>query len=159
MDKLGEYIRNKRKERGLSLRECARLCDISHSYLDSLEKGKDPRTNKPVSPTIDTLKKISKGLGVPIKELLDAADINVDYLPDDPSIPDLEEIEAATARAEKMIAEAIADDQELLEFWQDLIKRDDLQLLFKQVRDLPPVTIKRIIRYIKMVEDEEADEY
>ncbi|AVX21639.1 Helix-turn-helix [Carboxydocella sporoproducens DSM 16521] len=157
MDKLGEYIRNKRKERGLSLRECARMCDISHSYLDSLEKGKDPRTNKPVSPTIDTLKKISKGLGVPINELLEAADIKTD--PNHLGRTDeMEAIEEATARAEKMIADAVADDPELLEFWQELTKRDDLQLLFKQVRDLPPVTIKRIIRYIKMVEDEEADE-
>lgn len=95
MNKLGEYIRNKRKEHGLSLRECARLCDISHSYLDSLEKGKDPRTNKPVSPTIETLKKISKGLGVPINELLEAADINHPSRTDEegpPSDLDLEKI-------------------------------------------------------------------
>ena len=56
------------------------------------------------------------------------------------------------------IADAIADDMELADFWAHLRKREDLQLLFKQTKDLPASTIKRIVKYIKMVEDEEANE-
>ncbi len=59
---------------------------------------------------------------------------------------------------EQRIESAILDDPELLEFWQELKLRDDLQLLFKQVKPLPPEAIKRIIKYIKMVEDEESKE-
>lgn len=73
METLGSFIAKERNRRNLSLRDFAELCDLSHSYLDSLEKGKDRRTNKPVSPTIDTLKKLSKGLNKPINELIDMA--------------------------------------------------------------------------------------
>ncbi|AVX31847.1 Transcriptional regulator, contains XRE-family HTH domain [Carboxydocella thermautotrophica] len=137
MDKLGEYIRNKRKERGLSLRECARMCDISHSYLDSLEKGKDPRTNKPVSPTIDTLKKISKGLGVPINELLEAADIKTDpnHCPDE--MEAIEECPPSDLDLEKILLESNVmfngepldeeDKQDIIEFlkvaWKTIRKK------------------------------------
>ena len=53
---------------------------------------------------------------------------------------------------------AVAKDSDLTLFWNDLLKRDDLQLLFKQVKELSPDTIRRIIKYIKMVEDEESQE-
>lgn len=70
MNKLGKFIKKIREEKDLSLRDLASLCDLSHSYIDSIEKGKDPRSGKPVSPTVDTLGKIAKGLGVSIFELL-----------------------------------------------------------------------------------------
>lgn len=34
---------------------------------------------------------------------------------------------------------------ELLSFWQDLSQREDLQLMFKQVRDLSPETIRKVV--------------
>lgn len=83
MDSLGPFIQKKRKERGLSLRDFSVLCGLSHSYLDSLEKGKDPRTSKPVSPTIDTIKKLAKGLGLPINDLINIAIKDDDIAPPD----------------------------------------------------------------------------
>ena len=59
---------------------------------------------------------------------------------------------------QQRVESAISDDPELLNFWQELKHREDLQLLLKQVRPLPPDAIKRIIKYIKMVEDEESME-
>lgn len=56
------------------------------------------------------------------------------------------------------IQEALADDTELLEFFNDLTTREELQILFKQVKPLKKETIKRIIKYIKIVEDEESNE-
>ena len=53
---------------------------------------------------------------------------------------------------------ALTSGPELLSFWQELSKRDDLKMLMRQVRDLPPKEVKRIIRLIKAVEDEEAAE-
>lgn len=70
MNELGNYIRKKREEKDLSLRDFASLCGLSHSYIDSIEKGADPRTGKPVSPTIDAIEKIAKGLGLSIFELI-----------------------------------------------------------------------------------------
>lgn len=65
---------------------------------------------------------------------------------------------SADKTPEEKIETAVQDDPELAEFWQELKQREDLQLLFKQVMPLSPKAIKRIIRYIKMVEDEEAME-
>lgn len=54
------------------------------------------------------------------------------------------------------ITEAVSGDPELAEFWEKLRQRDDLKLLLKQIRHLPPEAIMRIIRVIKAIEDEEA---
>lgn len=70
MNKLGKFIENKRRELGLSLRAFAEMCDISHSYLDSLEKGMDARSGKPVSPTIETLQKLASGLKISLIDVL-----------------------------------------------------------------------------------------
>jgi len=67
-NKLGDYIRQQRGAR--SLREFAQKCDISHTHLDSIEKGYDPRTDKPVRITVETLNKIAKALNTSINELL-----------------------------------------------------------------------------------------
>lgn len=70
MNQLGKFIRQKRKELGLSLREFAEMCEISHSYLDNLEKGWDARSGKPISPTIETLQKLASGLKISLIEIL-----------------------------------------------------------------------------------------
>lgn len=63
--KFSEFIRTKRGN--LSLREFARRCDgISHTQIDCIEKGIDPRTGKTVRPTVETLAKISKGTGASV---------------------------------------------------------------------------------------------
>ena len=59
---------------------------------------------------------------------------------------------------EQQILSAVADEPELLAFWQEQLKRKDLQLLFKQTAPLSPEAIQRVIRYIYMVENEEAAE-
>lgn len=67
-NKLGEFIRQYRGNQ--SLREFASKCGISHTHLDSIEKGIDPRSGKAVRITIDTLKKIAKAMNMSINELL-----------------------------------------------------------------------------------------
>lgn len=59
---LGDYLRRCRGEH--SLREFAAKCRISHTHLDSIEKGADPRTGKKVSISTDTLRLIADGIGV-----------------------------------------------------------------------------------------------
>lgn len=55
----GEYIKNIRIEKGLSLREAATLLSISHSYLNKLEKGLDIRNNNPSKPNPEIIKVIA----------------------------------------------------------------------------------------------------
>ncbi len=41
---LGEYVKSRRQGMGMSLREFAELCGISHTHIDSIEKGYDVRS-------------------------------------------------------------------------------------------------------------------
>ena len=67
---LSDILRQLRQDRGLSLREFSLLIGISHAYLNKLEKGEDARTGKPITPTIETLVKISEGLDIPTKKFM-----------------------------------------------------------------------------------------
>ena len=67
---LGEYVKKRRQDMGMSLREFASLCKISHTHIDSIEKGYDVRSGREVNPTSATLKKLAAALGVSEKELV-----------------------------------------------------------------------------------------
>jgi len=67
---LGDFVRSKRKEMGMSLRDFGKLCDISHTTIDVIERGYDPRTGKSINITDTTYEKLSLGLGVPMAHLV-----------------------------------------------------------------------------------------
>lgn len=67
MNTFGNYIKQLRN--GTSIREAAKKIDISHTYLDSLEKGFDIRTNGKRSPSVVTVYKIAKHYNVEIEKL------------------------------------------------------------------------------------------
>ena len=60
---IGTIIRNKRNEKGISIRELARLTNISHTTICDLENG-NTKTHK-----IETLMKIANILGIDLNEL------------------------------------------------------------------------------------------
>lgn len=80
MSLLGEYVREKRNEKGYSLRECAKLCNMSHTRIDVIEKGMDTSTGKKPEVTTDTLIKLAKGLNIDVLKLisLNMADKGID---------------------------------------------------------------------------------
>ena len=68
---IGKILKELRGKR--SLREIERESGVSHTYLSSLEKGRDPRTGKERKPTPDTLKKLAQVYSVPYERLMSAA--------------------------------------------------------------------------------------
>lgn len=86
------------------------------------------------TPDINMLKKISK-----------VFDVSLDYL-------------VNNSPADK-IKKAISDDPELADAWEKLSQREDLQLLFKQTKDMNESDIRQVIRIIKAIEDEEEQRY
>lgn len=72
--KLGEIIKNYREKHELSLRGFANKCGLSYTYISMLENGKDYRTGKPIAPTLDTVKYVSKAMNLPIEDLLKMLD-------------------------------------------------------------------------------------
>lgn len=55
---------------GMSLREFANLCGISHTHIDSIEKGVDMRSGREVNLTSATIRKLAAALGMQESELI-----------------------------------------------------------------------------------------
>ena len=60
---IAKNIKKYRKEKGLSQDKLARLADIAHATIIKIESGGIQ------SPTIDTVQKIAKALGVGLEDL------------------------------------------------------------------------------------------
>lgn len=67
---IGQYVKLRRTAMKMSLREFGALCGMSHTHIDSIEKGYDPRTGREVNITAQTLSKLSQALGVSEAELV-----------------------------------------------------------------------------------------
>lgn len=74
--KIGDYVKNYRREHGLSMQAFGDKCNLSRAYISILEKGINPTTNKPFSPTLETLKKIADVTNTDLDTLLKMLDDN-----------------------------------------------------------------------------------
>jgi len=61
---IAKNIKKYRKEKGLSQDKLSRLADVSHATIIKIESGGIQ------SPTIDTVQKIAKALGVDVNDLI-----------------------------------------------------------------------------------------
>jgi len=89
---LGEWIKNYRDKHSLSMQEMADMCGFSKAYIGQLEKGINPSTGKPISPTIQAFDKIAQAVGLDLDVFLKELDGNqlITLLPDKtdkPSFP------------------------------------------------------------------------
>lgn len=75
---LSEFLLTYRRENGLSQRQLAKIVGISHATIALLEKNKNPSTGKPMTPTVDSLRRISSGLGMTMQELFSIVDVDID---------------------------------------------------------------------------------
>lgn len=69
MARLGDILRTKRESMGLSLRDFANICGLSHAYISKLEGG-DPKTKKEIMPSISSLEKLAPVLSMSMEDLL-----------------------------------------------------------------------------------------
>lgn len=83
---LSEFIKTYREAHGLSQRQFANVCGVSNGYIAMLERGVNPSTGEPITPSITALKKLATGMGVTMAALFsEVDDIHVDMgldLPD-----------------------------------------------------------------------------
>ena len=133
---IGHKIAELRDLHKLTQKELSDKLNLSQSAIAYYE------TNKK-RPSIETLQLMAKIFNV-----------NISYFLEEQSRTDTRN----ETTPEQKIKDALSGDPELSEFWESLSQREDLKILFKQTRDMSPEAIKRIIRYIKIVEDEEASE-
>lgn len=72
--KLRELIIDYRNRMNISQREFSRRCDLSNSYISFLEKGINPKTGKPIVPTIEQYKKLADGMDISVNRLFELLD-------------------------------------------------------------------------------------
>jgi len=122
-----ERLKFLREEKGLTQLELGQIFKISRSSVSKYEAGER-------RPDPGSLKAFSEYFNVSVDFLLGITD--------------------SRDSSEKVIDNALQDDPELLEFWLEMKKREDLQLLFKQVKPMTPEGVKKVIRVIKAMEEE-----
>ena len=128
--KLSELIINYRKRMNISQREFSRKCDLSNTYISFLENENNPKTGKPIIPTLEQYKKLAGGMGITVQELFELLDRDapVDIGPSN-SVP--------------------VDT--------DIPKSDDIRLLIRGLNRLSPDQVSQAINVMKAMFNQYAD--
>lgn len=71
---LGDILKEYRTKHKLSMDKFAELSGLTKGYISMLEKNQHPKTKKALLPTLDTLEKVAKGMGLPVEELVKQLD-------------------------------------------------------------------------------------
>jgi len=147
---LKDRLKELRKEKGETQSEVAASLGVDRSTYGKYETGDSV-------PDIDKLMWLATYFDVTVDYILGISNLKV---PGDTSWTKIPTVETSTAKAPSAtrIADVLEDNPELLSFWKTLQEREDLQLLFKQTRDMSPRAIKQVIRVIKAIEEEEDKE-
>lgn len=74
---LGEIIKAYRDEHDLSMDSFAEKSGISKAYISLLEKNRHPKTGKPITPSIITIKQAADGMGMDFNILFNMIDSDV----------------------------------------------------------------------------------
>ena len=72
--KLSVIIRNYRMNNDLSQREFAKRCGLSNSYVSFIEKELNPKTGRPLVPTLEQYGNLARGMGMSIQSLFELLD-------------------------------------------------------------------------------------
>ena len=76
---ISEYISRYLSENKLSQRQFAKNCGLSNGYISMLINNENPKTKKPLIPSLSALISLSKGMGITVDELIEQTDdIDVD---------------------------------------------------------------------------------
>lgn len=72
--KLSTILIEYRNRMQISQRELARRCDLSNSYISFIENEFNPRTGKPIVPTLEQYQKLANGMGLSVQQLFEQLD-------------------------------------------------------------------------------------
>lgn len=67
---LSEFLRNYRAEHELSMDDLAKRCGLSKPYISMLEKNRNSKNGKSITPSIRTYEKIAHGVGLTVDSLM-----------------------------------------------------------------------------------------
>ncbi len=132
---LGEYISRYIEGHGLSQRQFALQCNVTNGYISMLISGVNPRTGKPMKPSLDTYIKLADGMGITLNELFAAIDDTQVSLP--------------------------IDDDEIWQLREDMRRNPELRVLYDLQRKATKSELKQMTAFIKAIRssnDQEDDD-
>lgn len=71
---IGELIEKYCSQHGITNQRFAERCGVSKGYISQLINGKNPKTGKPITPTIETYIKMADAMNISIDELFRQVD-------------------------------------------------------------------------------------
>lgn len=71
---LGEIIKRYREKHGLSMDAFAEKANLSKGYISMLEKNENPRTKKPIVPTLETYSSVAAAMNISLNQLVGMVD-------------------------------------------------------------------------------------
>ena len=71
---IGELIEKYCFQHGITNQRFAERCGVSKGYISQLINGKNPKTGKPITPTIETYIKMADAMNISIDELFRQVD-------------------------------------------------------------------------------------
>lgn len=125
---LGDIIRKYRMEHGrMSQRDFAKLCGgaITCGYISMLENNYNPRTGKPISPSIATYEAVAKVVGIELNDLLDMV------------------------KDEGWISTKQVSDDEMYILREQLRRRPGMRVLFDACKDASDDDLLRAVKIIE----------
>lgn len=73
---LGDVIYNYRARHKLTLKDFSIISNLSVSYINQLEKNRNPKTNESIVPSLETFSKVANAMGISLDQLLSIVDEN-----------------------------------------------------------------------------------
>lgn len=67
---IGRIIKRYRKQNKISMDEFSAKSGLSKAYISLLEKEVNPRNNKPIVPTLDTIRNVAQAINMEMKEVI-----------------------------------------------------------------------------------------
>ena len=145
MDSIGEMIKKYRQEHGMSMDEFASRCGLSKAYISLIERGKNTSSDKPIVPSIDTVKAIADVLGVDLNVLLRSMGYDAPMK----TVITIEQGYGGNGYYSEPDAAALADE---------LLHNEDLRVLFSASRDLTEEQMRDAYKYIKYLKAQNNDD-
>ncbi len=108
--KLSAVITEYRNRIQISQREFSRRCGLSNSYISFIENEMNPRTGRPIVPTIEQYHKLAAGMDMTVQQLFEMLDedspVDLHVVPSDPEPSDIDpEIHIVSGMMETMTKE------------------------------------------------------
>ena len=126
---VGELIKQSRLDHNLSMQDFADKSSLSKAYVAMLERVYNPENKQPISPAMDKMNKIAKGMGLSFDDLL----------------------QRLNSGSEFVDSKDRAVEIELNECLEELRNNPEMRQLLKSARNISKESIQKTCEYINFL--------